>query len=112
MKMNSTCKDPRVKISDITTEGFTVVCPFGSYHITRKRYPWFKDATDEELHDVFFVDDRTDDEHGNMLVWRTIGIDFDEESIARPELIYNAILVRGKKRRDLFVGYEKGVVVE
>jgi len=106
--------DPRniVRISEITTEGFWVHTHNNDYYLTRKRYPWFKDATDEEIRDVVFILAEDNDDHGDMLLWRTIGIDFDMESIVRPELIYNAILVRCVKRRDLFVGYKQGVAVE
>ena len=107
-------KDLRTHVttSEITLEGFWVHTHNRDYYLTRKKYPWFKDATDEEIRDVFFILAEDNDEHGDMLFWRTIGIDFDMESIEKPELIYHAILVRCVKRPDLFAGYKKGVAVE
>ena len=88
------------RISEITAEGFRLHAPIGEYYISRKKYPWFRDATDEEIRDVTFSPEAGEG-HVNMLFWNTLGIDFDEKSIKNPEL-NRSILVRCTKRPDLF----------
>lgn len=95
-----------VSISDITADGFRIITPIGEYYISRERYPWFRDATDEEIQDVSFAYE-IDGHHFNMLFWDTLGIDFDEESIKNPELIYHNTQVRCVLRPDLFVRYDQ-----
>ena len=90
-----------VSVSDITADGFWVRCPLKDIYISRKRYPWFRDATDEEIRDVSFLQE-AGEHHQNMLFWHTLGVDFDSESIEKPELIYHNTRVRCVLRPDLF----------
>ena len=103
MENNKNDDSGTVIVSDITEEGFWLKTPIKEYYISRDKYPWFKDATDEEIKHVIFLPEAGEG-HVNMLIWLTLGIDFDEVSIERPEVIYHAIRVRKVLRPDLFKG--------
>jgi len=90
-----------VCISDITADGFWIYIFNKKQYISRKMYPWFRDASDDEIRDVSFLPEAGDG-HVNMLFWHKLGIDFDEESFASPELMYHNTYVRGVARPDLF----------
>ena len=90
-----------VKVSEITPEGFWLETYEAKYYISRKNFPWFRDATDEEILDIYIVLD-VDDYHGHVLVWDSLMCDLNTNSMNDLSWIKTKnILVRGKWRPDL-----------
>ena len=95
-----------VKVSDITAEGFWIETYKEKHYISRKDFPWFGDATDEEIMDVSICLD--DPDHGDILIWGASGLNIDlfTKDIADPSWVRNRknknIVVRGVKRPDLW----------
>ena len=100
-----------VKVYDITAEGFWVETYKEKYYIARKDFPWFLDATDEEILDVSICLD--DPDHGDILTWGASGLNTDlfTKDIADPSWVRNRknkfFVVRGVKRPDLYSMYRK-----
>lgn len=65
-------------ITDITSDGFTLnmppgfYVPEGKYYVSRHKFAFLRDASDEDLTKVFIM--RCDDEyHGDMIDWVMLG---------------------------------------
>jgi hypothetical protein len=72
-----------IKIFEITTEGFWIETYKGKHYISRKVFPWFRDATDDEILDVCIHLD-VDDYHRDVLVWTTLNCDVSVHRIDDP----------------------------
>ena len=100
-----------VKVSDITADGFWIETYKEKYYISRKDFPWFLDATDEEILDVSICLD--DPDHGDILICgaSNLNVDLFTKDIADPSWVRNRknqnIIVRGVKRPDLLMIYRK-----
>jgi hypothetical protein len=90
-----------VTVSEITDEGFLLHTYRKDYYISRKLFPWFRDATDEEIRIVSLSPD-VGEPHGDMLYWRSLDFDIGSNSIENTEWIKDRnIIVRGVHRPDL-----------
>ena len=90
-----------VSISDITADGFWIETYREKYYISRIVFPWFRDATDDEIRDVTLSPD-VDEYHGDMLYWRALDVDFGTNSIRDTRWVATKnIWVRGVHRVDL-----------
>lgn len=72
------------EVQDITPNGLWLLVRGQEYFLAYDRYPWFKDATVGEIHDVQLL-------HGMHLHWPRLDIDLEIEALDRPEgypLIY------------------------
>lgn len=91
-----------VRISEISENGFRVQVLNRDYYLDRSRYPYFSDATEEEIQDVSFMGYET---HGR-LYWDALELGFELWQLDNPDKSYllgNA--VRGVPRPDLFVNH-------
>jgi len=90
--------DCRVKISEISENGFRLQVLDRNYYLSRGRYPYFSDATEEEIQDVTLC--------GELLCWESLDLQFELEQLDHPETgIAFSLLVRGVPRPDLFAQY-------
>jgi len=92
-----------IKISQITETGFLLHNDGRDYYVSRKKYPWFLDATDNEIRDVRKVRDMIGDDHGDMFVWDSLDIELETKKFDYPDSfqVYG-VYVRGQNRPDLF----------
>ena len=89
-----------VKVSEITAEGFWVETYKEKHYISRKNFPWFRDATEEEIRDITIC--LNVDDHGDMLIWNTLNCDIATKDIADPSWVRTKnIYVRNVWRSDL-----------
>ena len=92
-----------VRISKITKEGFWLHNEGQNFYISRKQYPWFLDATDEEIRDVWKIHDAIDNGRRNHLQWNMLEIDILMEHLKHPELLtVHNVYVRKEQREDLY----------
>ena len=90
-----------VFVADITEEGFWVETYKEKHYISRKDFPWFRDATDEEIRDIAIHLD-VDDYHGDVLVWGELNCDIATKNIADSSWVRKMnIFVRNVWRPDL-----------
>jgi hypothetical protein len=88
-----------VKISEISENGFRLQVLNKDYYLTRKRYPYFSDATEAEIRDVVL-------QFHTNLRWEMLDLDFELEQLDHPEEGYAFnLFVRGVARPDLFAQY-------
>ena len=91
-----------VKISEISEKGFRVQVVNRDYYLCRSRYPYFSDATDEEIRDVSFLGD----EEGGLLSWDALELDFELWQLDCPDKSYLlGMSIRGVPRPDLFMNH-------
>jgi len=86
-----------VKVSNITEEGFWVHTYLKNYYISRILFPWFLGATDNEIRDVELLTQHRHDEDGNhydrndehwdILYWKSLNVDIGTLSISYPQLL-------------------------
>jgi len=91
-----------VQISEISEQGFRVQVLNRDYFLARSRYPYFSDATEEEIRDVSFMGDETQ----GSLYWDALELHFELWQLDDPDKSYllgNA--VRGVPRPDLFANH-------
>ena len=94
-------KENIVKVSDITESGFWIETYKERYYISRKDFPWFRDATNDELKDVWLCLN-VDAYHGDVLIWDTLNCDLATKDIADPSWVKTKnIYVRDVWRSDL-----------
>jgi len=99
-----------IQISQITKDGFWLHNNEHSFYVSRKRYPWFLDATNNEIMNVRKVRDLTGDDHGDMFVWDSLDIELPIHNFIRQEIIQiHSVYVRGIHREDLYAQYLQGV---
>jgi hypothetical protein len=95
-----------VKVTDITADGFWIHNEGDSFYISRKKYPWFLDATDKEIRDVHKIMDMTalhEKDIRDCLEWTTLDMDIAMTHIRHPETLkVYGVYVRGEQRPDLF----------
>ena len=73
-----------VEVSHISTHGIWLYVEDKEYFLNYKSYPWFKDATVSQIHQVKLL-------RGNHLRWKALDIDLELDAIQHPEqypLIY------------------------
>jgi hypothetical protein len=90
-----------VEISNITDKGFQVRVPYlnRDYYLSFERYPYFSDATEEELRDAVC-------EWEAQINWKSLDLNFEFELLDHPEKSgVFCPYVRGELRKDLFVGF-------
>ncbi|MBI2027708.1 MAG: DUF2442 domain-containing protein [Deltaproteobacteria bacterium] len=61
-----------------TIEGLWVLVLNQEYFLSHEGYPWFKNATLEQLYNVEFL-------HGHHLHWPDLDVDLDLDSLENPE---------------------------
>ena len=97
-----------LKISDITTAGFRLRTFNRDYYISREEHPWFKDATNKEIQDVYlvrcdFADPTECPNEGDDLRWHSLDIILGTNTFEYPDRFpFRAPSVRGVLRLDLF----------
>ena len=91
-----------VTISEITENGFRLQVLNREYYLGRLRYPYFSDATEEEIRDVSFLGD----EKKGCFYWNVLELRFDLWQLDNPDESYLlGQFVRGVPRPDLFVNH-------
>ncbi len=90
-----------VTVSEITKRGFRVQTLDRDYRLTFKKYPWFADATEEELKDVVL-------KYESELNWDKLDLIFPLEIFDHPRRKQPMPFryVRGEPRWDLFENKE------
>ena len=101
-----------VKISDVSPDGFRLRTFNRDYYVSRQKHPWFKDATQRELQDVWLFPNHYDDptkspDHGDWLCWESLDVDLCTNIFEYPERFICTSAVRGVLRRDLFEEEQK-----
>ena len=94
-----------VKISKITNEGFSFHNEGQEFYISKKSYPWFLDATEQEIRDIVKVQapDKPYDAEA-VYRWNLLDINIPTEWIKNPETMpkFTGVYVRKQDRPDLF----------
>lgn len=68
----------RVEIQNISQRGIWLLAYGHEYFLSFKDYPWFKEATIADLHNVKLL-------HRSHLYWPALDVDLDLESLKHPE---------------------------
>lgn len=88
-----------VKISEISEHGFRLQVLDRDYYLSRYRYPYFSDATEEEIRDAVLM-------YESHIQWKTLDLRFELEQLDHPEEGTTfSLFVRGIPRPDLFEEY-------
>ena len=79
-----------IKISDITADGFRLRTFNREYYVSRKDYPWFMNATQQEIQDVELYpcpleDPTTSSSCGDHLCWWSLDVDICTNTFEYPE---------------------------
>jgi len=75
-----------VKVSRITAEGFWLHTYKKDYYVSRKLFPWFRNATVSQIQKVkmeWIDDPEFPCEHGDMIYWPLLNIDLGTADIER-----------------------------
>lgn len=91
-----------VKISHITEDGFWIHNEGQDFYISRKKYPWFIDATEKEIRDMWKVSWK-EPPRNPVLWWEQLDIFVPMKWIKSPETLpqFTGVYVRKQDRPDL-----------
>jgi hypothetical protein len=78
MKLKKHGKDTSTVDIHITPNGMWLLIADKEYFLPYEEYPWFKDATISQIHNVEFS-------HAHHLHWPDIDVDLDVDSLDHPE---------------------------
>ncbi len=90
-----------VTVSELTKRGFRIHVLDKNFYLSFKKYPWFSDATEEEIRDVVL-------KFEYRVHWEMLDVDFELEQLEHPRKKYLMPFryVRGVPRLDLFENKE------
>lgn len=77
-KVGKSTSEPKAEILNISPHGIWLLLGDAEYLLDFVRYPWFRKATVEQIHNVQFV-------HGFHLSWPDLDIDLDVKSLQTPD---------------------------
>ena len=91
-----------VRISQITEDGFWLHNEGQDFYISRKKYPWFLDATEKEIRDMRKVSWKKPP-RDPTLWWEQLDFGIPMEWVSAPETLpqFTGVYVRGQDRPDL-----------
>lgn len=91
-----------VTVTDLTKRGFRIHFKDKQFYMSFKNYPWFADATEEEIRDVVL-------EFEYRVHWEALDVDFEIDQLEHPRRKYYEPFryVRGEPRLDLFVNFKR-----
>ena len=86
-----------VTVTELTKRGFRIHVLDKNFYLSFKKYPWFSDATEEEIRDVVL-------KFEYRVHWEALDVDFEIEQLEHPRKKYLMPFryVRGEPRLDLF----------
>ena len=93
------------KISRITEDGFWICNEGQDFYISRKKYPWFLDATEKEIRDMWKVSyiERKKPPQNSTLWWEQLDFGIPMRWVRNPKTLpaFTGVYVRGQDRPDL-----------
>jgi hypothetical protein len=74
----STSRKPSVSVENITQWGIWIHVMGREYYLDYKHFPWFRDATLRQIHDVQLV-------RRSYLRWPTLNVDLELDCLTDPQ---------------------------
>jgi len=69
---------PAAEVESISPRGIWLWVQEKEYYLSFEEYPWFRQATVGQIHDVQFL-------HGSHLRWPALDVELELESLEHPE---------------------------